>query len=295
MGGVAGVPRRLRVHVPGGFYHATLRGNHQQDIFRTESDRHLLNAIVGRAVDAYDVRVHAYCWMTNHLHFLLQIGDRPLGDVMRHIASNYARAFQQKLDTTGHLFERRYHASVVDVDAYLLELLRYIHLNPVRAQLVARPSEYRWSSHGGYAGSAVTVPWLTTSFALRLFSDEAGSAREAYRHFIESAPAIEESKSVAEVVADGRPAAGRQRVVPPTIPARQSLEQLIDEACKHFDVRASDLSSSSRDPLLVQARAWIAAEALDRRVSTLSEVARALGRDRATLRSGMRLYRDQGK
>lgn len=291
------MPRRLRVHVPGGFYHVTLRGNHQQDIFRTESDRHLLNAIVGRAVDAYDASVHAYCWMTNHLHFLLQVGDRPLGDVMRHIASNYARAFQQKLATTGHLFERRYHANFVDVDSYLLELLRYIHFNPVRANLVARPADYRWSSHGAYAGSRPAEPWLTTGFALDLFGDDARSAHEAYRHFMEIVSDVEFEKAapVVEAVANGRPTAGSCPTVPPIKPVRQTLDQVIEEACKHFNVSASDLASCCRDPLMVQARAWIAAEALDRRVSTLSEVARALGRDRATLRSGMRLYRNQGK
>jgi REP element-mobilizing transposase RayT len=287
----------LRVHIPGGFYHATLRGNHQQDIFRTESDRQLLNAIVARAIEAYDASVHAYCWMTNHLHFLMQVGERPLGDVMRHIASGYARAFQQKLTTTGHLFERRYHANIVDVDSYLLELLRYIHLNPVRAKLVSRAADYRWSSHGAYAGAVAAEPWLTTRFALDLFGRDAQYARAAYLHFMESTPDMEFEAPLpmSEAIATGRPPLPARSAAPPGLAVRQTLAQLLDEACQRFAVREADLSSPSRDPLLVQVRAWVAQEALDRRISTLSEVARALGRDRATLRSGMRLYRDQGK
>lgn len=290
------MPRRLRIHVPGGFYHVTLRGNHQHDIFRSDADRFLLNAIVGRAIEVYGASVHAYCWMSNHLHFLVQVGEQPLGNVMRQIASGYARAFQQKLPTTGHLFERRHHASLVDVDSYLLELLRYIHLNPVRANIVARPAEYRWSSHLAYAGRAAAEPWLTTSFALAMFSEDIRSARAAYGRFMECTSAFEleatlpsiEAASMEHRPADQLPSATL------TVMPQQSLAQLIDEGCRRFGVLEQHLSTASRDPLLVQARAWIAREALDRRVSTLSAVARALGRDRATLRFGIRLRRSSG-
>lgn len=292
------MPRRLRIHVPGGFYHVTLRGNHQHDIFRSDADRFLLNAIVGRAIEAYGASIHAYCWMSNHLHFLLQVGERPLGDVMRQIASGYARAFQQKLPTTGHLFERRYHATLVDVDAYFLEVLRYIHLNPVRAQLVTQPADYRWSSHHAYSGRAVTEPWLTTQFGLAIFSTDARSAHLAYRQFMDCANASHFDESLLE----GEPGtiAGQQcpRIAPvfssPEPGPRQTLAQLIDEACRRFGVREQHLSTGSRDPVLVQARAWIAREALNRRISSLSGVARALGRDRATLRFAIRRHAGEG-
>jgi len=290
------VPRRLRIHVPGGFYHVTLRGNHQQDIFRSDGDRQLLNAIVARAIEAYSARIHAYCWMSNHLHFLMQVGEQPLGNVMRQIASGYARAFQQKLPTTGHLFERRHHASLVDVDSYLLELLRYIHLNPVRANLVSRPAEYRWSSHLAYAGRKAAEPWLTTSFALAMFSEDVRSAHAAYGRFMEcpSTFGLEESlPSIKAISTEPRPLDQVPSASIAVIP-RQTLAQIIDEGCRRFGVLEQDLPTASRDPLLVQARAWIAREALERRVSTLSAVARALGRDRATLRFGIRLRRSSG-
>ncbi len=91
--------------------------------------------------------------MTNHLHLLMQVQDVPLSNPMRNIASEFARAMQRKLETTGHFFERRYHASLVDTDAYLLELIRYTHLNPVRAGIVAQPALYPWSSHHAYVGA----------------------------------------------------------------------------------------------------------------------------------------------
>ena len=100
-------------------------------------------------------------WMTNHIHLLVQVGDRPLGCLMQRIGTRFARTIQKRMRTTGHLFERRYHALLVDVDSYFLELLRYIHLNPVRARMVASPEQYPWSSHHDYLA---TQPrdWITT-------------------------------------------------------------------------------------------------------------------------------------
>jgi len=290
------MPRRLRVHAPGGFYHATLRGNHQQNIFRMDADRLLLNAIVARALESYGARIHAYCWMSNHLHFLIQVGKQPLGNVMRQIASGYARAFQQKLPTTGHLFERRHHASLVDVDSYLLELLRYIHLNPVRANLVAQPAEYRWSSHLAYTGRVAAEPWLTTSFALAMFSEDIRSARAAYGRFMNCLSSFELEESLPSIEAVSTTHRPTDQLAPAslTVTPRQSLAQLIEEGCRRFGVLEQHLPTASRDPVLLQARAWIAREALERRVSTLSAVARALGRDRATLRYGIRLRRSSG-
>jgi putative transposase len=184
----AHVVRPLRIHVAGGFYHVTLRGNHQQDVFREHSDRALLNAVVGRALCRHEAQIHAYCWMSNHLHLLIRVSASPLGPVMRDIASNYARAFQLKMQTSGHLFERRYHATLIDVDAYLLAVLRYIHLNPVAAGLVRKVSEYRWSSHRAYAGGS-GEPWLTTDFALAMFAQTRERAHAAYCRFVDSASA----------------------------------------------------------------------------------------------------------
>ena len=92
--------------------------------------------------DRLDARLHAYCWMGNHLPALVQIGDQPLGKLMQRIAMRFSRYRHRALQTTGHLFERRYKAWLIDVDEYFLTLLRHIHLNPVKAQRVADPADY---------------------------------------------------------------------------------------------------------------------------------------------------------
>ena len=101
-----------------------------------------------------------YCLTSNHVHLLIQVGDQPLGKIMRHIASEYARRMQARLDTTGHFFERRYHATLVDADSYLLELLRYTHCNPVKAGLVSDANLWQFGSakHRQALGLAFGTP-----------------------------------------------------------------------------------------------------------------------------------------
>lgn len=278
------MPRRLRLHLPGGFYHVTLRGNHQQDIFFRDGDRSLLNAIVAGALQKYAARLHAYCWMCNHIHLLIQVSEQPLGKFMQRVASEYARRMQAKLATTGHFFERRYHAKLVEADSYLLELLRYIHRNPVKAGVVSRPDQHPWSSHHSYVG-ARQESWVTTDFGLSLFSADRSQAVRAYRSFVDASDcaadeAIESDESAlgtAEFIAGLE----KRRQIPIVGP---SAEALIAEACRRFEVTPERLRSPSRDRYLVQVRAWVAHQAIEREVLPLASVARALCRDESTLR-----------
>ncbi len=286
------MPRRLRVHVSGGFYHVTLRGNHQGNIFVEEFDRFLLNKIVARSLEKFGVELHAYCWMTNHLHMLMRVTKVPLAGPMRNIAAEFARAMQAKLSTTGHFFERRFLASLVGTDSYLLELERYIHLNAVRAGIVSSVGNFRWSSHHAYVGSRAE-PWICTDFILRLFASERADAVAAYLEFID-APCDDSLESIdsrfalrklnhEEKTPDTAPATGRIRVC-------QCLDDLISEACSRFEIEKEALNSQLRDAYLVKVRGWIAFQANKRRVATLAAVARALSRDEATLRYAMRAY-----
>jgi REP element-mobilizing transposase RayT len=181
--------RRPRIHIPNACYHVILRGNHQQAIFFLDTDRTLFERYVGDACGRSGARIHAYCWMTNHVHLLVQVADKPLGIFMQHVGTRYARAAQVRVDTTGHLFQNRYQALLVDVDAYFLELLRYIHLNPVRGGLVADPADYPWSSHRAYLGmpgaSDEAAKWLATDFGLRLLgAGDPDRARSKLRRFV---------------------------------------------------------------------------------------------------------------
>ena len=287
------MPRRLRIHLPGGFYHVTLRGNHQQAIFFSDRDRTLLNGIVAQAIEKFSARVHAYCWMGNHIHLLLQAGTVPIARTMHYVATTYARMKQQHLQTTGHFFERRYHALLVDTDSYLLQLLRYIHLNPVTAGVAGEPADYRWSSHHNYVG-ARTEPWVTTEFVWRVFAGERTVAISAYRRFIDDRTAgdwVPEMAMSSDLqVLGGDKFVARVTCAPRAGHQRQSLEELIAEACRRFEVEREMLDSPARDPYRVKVRAWIAHQAERRGIATRSAVARALGRTEGALRHAIRAY-----
>src|SRR5215207_5673600 len=254
--------RQLRLHVPGGFYHVTLRGNHRQAIFFEESDRDLLDSIVAEVVASQNARIHAFCWMTNHLHAVIQVSNVRLGRVVLRIASKYARMVQRRLATTGHLFERRYHCVLVDAEEYLLTLLRYIHLNPIKAGLVSDLASFRWSSHADYLGRN-THPWVTTDFALRLLALERCRATACYRDFIAG---VDPSKWGEDLLSANRAYpqilgsddfAARMMGGAPAISPRRSLDDLAAEACRRFTVSADTLILPLRSRNLSAARAWI--------------------------------------
>ncbi len=285
------MPRPLRIHAPDGFYHVTLRGNHRQAIFARDSERTLLNTIVARAIEKYRARLHAYCWMTNHLHLIVQVSVSPLGKVIQQIASQYARAFQSSLETTGHLFENRYHATLIDTDAYLLEALRYVHQNPVRAGLASAVTHYRWSSHTAYL-LAERDSLVTTDFALGLLSPDRARAVIRYRAFVEELPPAEMA-AMLEALSEGVPLLGSSEFIARHSPEFQlpaALEIMIEHACRHFGVTRVELRSPRRIARLVAARTWIAHSAIKNGAVTLAAVARALNREEASLRSGMRSH-----
>lgn len=287
------MPRQPRIHVPGAFYHVTLRGNHRQDIFFTPTDRQLLEGIIGEVIERFQARLHAYCWMTNHVHLLIQIGDVPLGRLILRIAGRYARTVQQRFHTTGHLFERRYHSILIDADEYLLKLLRYIHLNPVRACMVNAAADYIWSSHVNYLGLRAQS-WVTTDFALRMFHAERELAVAAYRRFMEmEAGESSDSPSTLCNPNDSRILGSDQflaKLLGRSWQPRsdKSLADLIDEACQQFSVSRQALVSASRHRHITHVRAWIAHQAVTLRVASLSEVARSFGRTEASLRESVK-------
>jgi len=152
--------RKPRLHVPGALYHVIWRGNEQRQVFFDEDDCYRFYALLEEGVSRFGYRVHGFCLMPNHVHLALQAGKDSLSRSMQNLAFRYTQATNRKLGRSGHLFQGRYKALLVDRDAYLLELVRYIHLNPVRARLVADLADYPWSGHQAYLGK-VALPWLT--------------------------------------------------------------------------------------------------------------------------------------
>jgi putative transposase len=280
------MPRRPRIHVPGGLYHAILRGNHREAIFHRPADYQAFEELVASYLERYEARLHAYCWMPNHVHLAVQVGRAPLGRLMQAVASVYARRKQRCVPTTGHLFERRYRAKLVQFDAYLLALVRYIHCNPVRAGLVSDPSEYIWSSHRAYLGLAPRS-WLLTEPTFSLLGGGTHASMHVYRRFMGEEPDLEEIKAVR----CGQDRSRLPRSAPvlasdfrgPRTAVPGSLEDLIETVAAELRIDRGLLASRRRDPDLVRARTEIARRAAAGAVATLAAVAARLGRAPSTL------------
>lgn len=288
------MPRVPRLHVDGAFYHVILRGNHRQDIFFQPRDRTRFSELVAEVITQFRMRVHAYCWMTNHVHLAVQVSDVPLGKAMMRIARRYAWE-QQRGRRGGHFFERRYRALLVDADSYLLELIRYIHLNPVRAGMVSDPGDYRYSGHRAYLGME-TVPWLTSDFALSLLGGELNRAREAYSRFVMAGVGI-----TGENWLTGRPEEPRalgddhflsRLAVPVRTRVHLTLAALTNRVCEEHAISVADVVGPSRARAHSRVRALILDRALRLRIASLSDVARQFNRSSTTLGRSLQHYRD---
>jgi putative transposase len=145
------------------------RGNHRNDIFRDDEDRQFYLATLRQAQKLYPYLLHSYCLMTNHVHLQVETLDITIAQVMKRINMLYSIYFNKKYSFVGHLFQGRYRAELIETDAYVLEISRYIHLNPVRAQIVRYPWDYPWSSCLIYLDNE-PHPLVTTDKILSYFS-----------------------------------------------------------------------------------------------------------------------------
>jgi len=281
------MPRKPRLHVAGGVYHVILRGNHREPLFGADKDRAYLNALVGDVVARFSLRILAYCWMTNHLHLAVQVSDTPLDKPMQRLAMRYALHIHRDAGQTGHLFERRYRSILVDADSYLLALVRYIHLNPVVAGMVADPMAYRWSSHRDYLGRA-TVPWVDAAFVLEMFGPAVDIARVRYSRFMRTwtdedlAPFAKQESRDTRAMEPEVPTR-RAEAPEPGRAARETLEQIAARHCSQLGISLAELRCPSRARHVCAARLAIAREALAAGVATVSVLGRFLGRSPSAL------------
>jgi len=175
--------RKPRIHLPGGIYHVMLRGNGGQEIFLSNEDRCHFLLLLQEGLTRFGHRVHAFCLMNNHVHLAIQVAEIPLAGIIQNLSFRYTRWFNRRQQRIGHLFQGRYKAILVDRDAYLLELVRYIHLNPVRAGVVKDIGNYEWSGHRAYVGQDI-LPWITVDYVLGQLANNDAQARGRYAAFV---------------------------------------------------------------------------------------------------------------
>lgn len=176
--------RHERIEFPGAFYHVTSRGNRREPIFLSFEDRYFFLNCLREAHERFQAVFHVYCLMDNHYHLLLGTPNGDLSRIMHFINLKYAAYFNLKYGHSGHTFQGRFRATVVQAEGYSREAACYIHLNPVRAGLVRSPEEFEWSNCPDYFGLRPPYPWTETGFILGLFGSDPARSRKAYVSYV---------------------------------------------------------------------------------------------------------------
>lgn len=179
------IPRKPRIWYPGAKYHIMNRGNRRTTIFQDEDDYQIFLFFLMKAQELYPFFLISYCLMTNHFHLQIETIDHKPGKIMQYILTNYSNHYNTKYNYIGHLFQGRYVGELIEDDAYFIYTSKYIHLNPVKANIIAQPTAYPWSSYPVYIGEKI-FDLVSEYKILDYFAGDTLEKRNRYKHYVES-------------------------------------------------------------------------------------------------------------
>jgi REP element-mobilizing transposase RayT len=278
------MPRMPRIDAPGALHHVMIRGLERREIFRNDADRRSVVDRLARLVPLWGGDCFAWVLMGNHVHLVLRTRVLPLAWLMRRLNTGFAVGFNRRYERVGYLFQNRFKSRLVEHEADLLNLIRYVHLNPVRSgqvpDLVAL-ERFPWSGHGSLIGARPPLGFESLDRTLSLFADDRATARRRLRDWM--AMGLEQPAEASAATAEdvevrpqeqpcerkGASAGGRE--------ARPCLDDVIEAICRHFSTSTSEVARGARNGRASQARAVIAFVAVVRRGLPISEVAVRVG------------------
>ncbi len=308
------MPRGARLDAPGTLHHVIVRGIEKRRIVNDVADRKNFVTRVGELSAETKTSIYAWALMTNHAHMLVRSSEIGLCTFMRRLLTGYAISYNRRHRRWGHLFQNRYKSIVCDEDAYFTELVRYIHLNPLRAKLVKSLTQldrYRWSGHGVIMGK-IEYNWQNRDDVLKWFGKKEGEAKNAYRNYVEKGIAKGRRpelvggglirslggwsavkalrRSGDRELSDGR-ILGRgefvERIIKesetqikyqlPLLEQHHKIDEFITEICQAENVSIEELKGGSRRKVISRVRALIAIGLVKTHGVALAEVARRLG------------------
>lgn len=286
--------RKPRLHFPGAIYHVSLRSNGPQAVFSDAVDYTRLLLLIQEGIEKFGHRVHAYCLLPDRLRLVVEVDQVPLSRIMQQLGFRYTRWFNDRHVQSGHLFQGRYRALLIDPQAYLLELIRELHLAPVRSGLVSDAMRYAWSSHRCYCGRE-QVPWLSTERGLldiqesgiralmrfHAFVNE-GSAQPA-GHDFDRGGAYDPRVLGEEEFVRGVMKLARQKYRP-----RTGFERVQRTVLERYRLSEQDLAAAGKNRRCAEARAYLAWLCLETGCLTLTALGERLGRDVSSLSSAVR-------
>jgi REP element-mobilizing transposase RayT len=236
------------------------RGRRGEKVFEGKNDYNAFIDLLKELVEDFNVNIAAYCLLSNHYHLLVQTPDANISRSMRHLNGVYTQRFNRMHLCDGQLFRGRYKSIIVDGDSYLLELLRYIHRNPLEAEIVEKLNKYTWSSHKGYLSAAKKWDWLHKDFILSLFSKTKAESIRRYQRFVSketpeeinqifgrrNLPTIIGRKSFVDKIKDKFFANKSHEEVPESRFLAPDVDTIIGEVCKYYKIQTNDLLLSRR-------------------------------------------------
>lgn len=282
--------RLPRIDVPGALYHVIARGNQRRVIFRDAPDYQRYLDLLRQYQERHKFTLYAYVLLPNHLHLLLSPTRVPLSKTMQGLQQSYTRHFNRRYRLVGHCFQGRYRAILCESDAYLLELVRYLHLNPVRARLNRNVDGYRWSSHRLYLAGR-DAEGVAVETILGQFSPTRDRAVAAYRAFVQAGLPADHRDDLYEVISQRILGAEHfaermereARHSPPRPPVDVSLEAIARQVARSMGTPEAGMRGQGRSRTAALARAVVSYLAREEGSLSLRTVARFLGRDDATL------------
>jgi putative transposase len=182
------MPRPPRLQVPGAAYHVSARAVADRPLFQDDSDRLRFLALLGMVVTRHDWVCGAYCLMTTHYHLVVRTPNPDLARGIQRLNACYAQEFNRRYRVEGHVFFRRYHSILIEREAHLLELCRYVAMNPVRAGLCDRAEDWPWSSYRAVLSASRPPTFLSAQWLLELFGRDATNAKRRLRRFVDDEP-----------------------------------------------------------------------------------------------------------
>jgi len=255
--------RQLRLEFPGAIWHITSRGNERREIYRDDDDRHCFLRLLARVIAERRWHLHAWVLMSNHYHLLIETPEVGLSRGMHWLNQTYAGHFNERHERAGHLFQGRFKGILVEREGHLLELIRYIVLNPVRSGSVKFAGDYRWSNYRATAGLEPPPAWLEIGWTLEQFGADRVAACEAYRRFVADARGASYNpweKVVGQIYLGGEAFCDRMQALvqsrershehprPQRAFARPSLDSVVALIVEVFGVTVEDLQDKSRGP-----------------------------------------------
>ncbi len=252
--------RPLRIEYPGAWYHVMNRGRWSEKVFFSDLDHETFVKVLRETFDLWNMRISAYCLMSNHYHLLVQTPDGNLSRCMRHVNGVYTQRFNRFHKKEGQLFRGRYKAVLVEDNSHLSEVLRYIHRNPLKAGIVETLNDYHWSSHQGYLSRAKKWSWLQKDVILNQLSHLKTKQKSAYLDFVslgesqhiekfyslKNMPSILGSMSFKEYIQEKFSELANTPEIPESKTLTPDAEKVVSCVCEYYGVSRSDLLISKR-------------------------------------------------